>query len=144
VHWKSYGCHVKILDLVNETTRLHNHDQTVGNSVGDPHQYGLMDWPLQKHIILKWVGYKPPPPHKNTLLCRGFGNCAVKWSWQLYWQYRSYWQGLHAGQVKGDDPDKKGYSGPPGWRFDVKVQPHLTQNMFCWESSKKRLRSTRL
>jgi hypothetical protein len=21
----------------------------------------------------------------------------------------------HAGQVKGDDPDKKGYPGPPGW-----------------------------
>jgi hypothetical protein len=21
----------------------------------------------------------------------------------------------HAGQVKGDDPDEKGYPGPPGW-----------------------------
>jgi hypothetical protein len=21
----------------------------------------------------------------------------------------------HAGQVKGDEPDKKGYPGPPGW-----------------------------
>jgi hypothetical protein len=21
----------------------------------------------------------------------------------------------HAGQIKGDDPDKKGYIGPPGW-----------------------------
>jgi hypothetical protein len=37
----------------------------------------------------------------------------------------------HARQVKGDDPDKKGYSGPPGWEFDVKVQPHLIKNMFC-------------
>jgi hypothetical protein len=25
----------------------------------------------------------------------------------------------HARQVKGDDPDKKGYPGPPGWRFGV-------------------------
>jgi hypothetical protein len=25
----------------------------------------------------------------------------------------------HARQVKGDDPDKKGYSGPPGWGFGV-------------------------
>jgi hypothetical protein len=25
----------------------------------------------------------------------------------------------HARQVKGDDPDKKGYPGPPGWEFDV-------------------------
>jgi hypothetical protein len=24
-----------------------------------------------------------------------------------------------AGQVKGDDPDKKGYPGPPGWGLDV-------------------------
>jgi len=25
----------------------------------------------------------------------------------------------HARQVKGDDPDKKGYPGPPGWGFGV-------------------------
>jgi hypothetical protein len=25
----------------------------------------------------------------------------------------------HAGQVKGDDPDKKGYPGPPGWGLAV-------------------------
>jgi hypothetical protein len=25
----------------------------------------------------------------------------------------------HARQVKGDDPDKKGYPGPPGWVFGV-------------------------
>jgi len=25
----------------------------------------------------------------------------------------------HARQVKGDDPDKKGYPGPPGWVFVV-------------------------
>jgi hypothetical protein len=25
----------------------------------------------------------------------------------------------HAGQVKGDDPDKKGYPGPPGWGLGV-------------------------
>jgi hypothetical protein len=25
----------------------------------------------------------------------------------------------HARQVKGNDPDKKVYTGPPGWRFGV-------------------------
>jgi hypothetical protein len=25
----------------------------------------------------------------------------------------------HARQIKGDDPDKKGYSGPPGWGFGM-------------------------
>jgi hypothetical protein len=27
----------------------------------------------------------------------------------------------HARQVKGDDPDKKGYAGPPGWGLGVRL-----------------------
>jgi hypothetical protein len=31
----------------------------------------------------------------------------------------------HARQVKGDDPEKKGYPGPPGWGFCVGLTtPH--------------------
>ena len=32
----------------------------------------------------------------------------------------------HARQVKGDDPDKKGYPGPPGWGLGMrlKTSPH--------------------
>jgi len=31
----------------------------------------------------------------------------------------------YARQVKGDDPDKKGYPGPPGWEFGVGLTtPH--------------------
>ena len=31
----------------------------------------------------------------------------------------------HSRQVKGDDPDKKGYPGPPGWGFGVELTtPH--------------------
>jgi len=28
----------------------------------------------------------------------------------------------HARQVKGDDPDKKGYPGPPGWGLGVRLK----------------------
>jgi hypothetical protein len=27
----------------------------------------------------------------------------------------------HVRQVKGDDPDKKGYPGPPGWGLGVRL-----------------------
>jgi hypothetical protein len=31
----------------------------------------------------------------------------------------------HVRLVKGDDPNKKGYPGPPGWRFGVRLTtPH--------------------
>jgi hypothetical protein len=32
----------------------------------------------------------------------------------------------HARHVKGDDPDKKGYPGPPGWELGVRLTtpPH--------------------
>jgi hypothetical protein len=30
----------------------------------------------------------------------------------------------HAGEVKGDDPDKKGYSATPGWGLSVVLTLH--------------------
>jgi hypothetical protein len=35
-----------------------------------------------------------------------------------------------ARQVKGDDPDKKGYPGPPGWGLGVRLQSHPVKLMF--------------
>jgi hypothetical protein len=37
----------------------------------------------------------------------------------------------HAGQVKGDDPDEKGYPGPPGWWLGVGLTTsHHKNNLF--------------
>jgi hypothetical protein len=40
----------------------------------------------------------------------------------------------HARQIKGDDPDEKGYPGPPGWELGMELTtPHRKIN-FCSET----------
>ena len=43
----------------------------------------------------------------------------------------------HARQVKGDDPDEKGYPGPPGWRLGVRLTTLPCKNN-CYETSTKK------
>jgi hypothetical protein len=42
----------------------------------------------------------------------------------------------HARHVKGDDPDKKGYPGPPGWGFGVGLTTPHSKNLLLRNSSK--------
>jgi hypothetical protein len=37
---------------------------------------------------------------------------------------------FHARQVKGDDPDKKGHPGPPGWGFGVGLTTPHSKRLF--------------
>jgi hypothetical protein len=43
----------------------------------------------------------------------------------------------HARQVKGDDPDKKGYLGPPGSGFGVRLTTPHSKKTYCYESRAK-------
>jgi hypothetical protein len=44
-------------------------------------------------------------------------------------------RGFHAGQVKGDDPDKKGYPGPPVWGLGVGMTTPTCNTWICFETS---------
>ena len=46
----------------------------------------------------------------------------------------------HARQVKGDDPDKEGYPGPPGWGLDVRLTSPPHKKVYCYETSRKLIR----
>jgi len=41
----------------------------------------------------------------------------------------------HARQVKGDDPDKKGYPGPPVWGLGMRLTTSPCKKKYCYETS---------
>jgi hypothetical protein len=45
----------------------------------------------------------------------------------------------HARQVKCDDPDKKGYPGPPGWGFGVGLTTPHSKKLLLRNSKKGRI-----
>jgi hypothetical protein len=62
----------------------------------------------------------------------------------LVWSHdpKSYTGGRasHARQVKGDDPDKKGYPGPPGWGFGLGITtPHSKKLIVTKVEKRKKL-----
>ena len=43
----------------------------------------------------------------------------------------------HAREVKGDDPDKKGNPGPPGWACGVGLTTPPSKKTYCYENRAK-------
>jgi len=43
----------------------------------------------------------------------------------------------HGRQVKGDDPDKNRYSGPPGWGVGCEVNNPTPLKKCCYKTSRK-------
>jgi len=39
-----------------------------------------------------------------------------------------------AGQVEADDPDKRGYPGPPSWGLGMKLTTSLRKKISCYEN----------
>ena len=48
----------------------------------------------------------------------------------------------HARQVKGDDPDEKGYSGPPGWGLGMRLTTSTCKKKILLRNLKRRPRPT--
>jgi hypothetical protein len=46
----------------------------------------------------------------------------------------------HARHVEGDDPDKKGYSGPPGWGFGVGLTTPHSRKLIVTKAKKGKSR----
>jgi hypothetical protein len=45
----------------------------------------------------------------------------------------------HAREVKGDDPDKKGYPGPPGWGLGLGLTTPPCETWICLKTSTEAL-----
>jgi len=48
----------------------------------------------------------------------------------------------HAKQVKGDDPDEKGYPGPPGWGLGMRLTTSPCKKNILLRNLKRRPRPT--
>jgi len=63
-------------------------------------------------ILYTYLALPPTPPRAMLVVAYATGRAS------------------HARQVKGDDPDKKGHPGPPGWALGVRLTTSpLTKNI---------------
>ena len=75
----------------------------------------------------------PPPPEGVTTLTQWWGLCGHMILRAMLAVGYATGRASHARQVKGDDPDKKGFLGPPGWGFGVGLTT-TQQKTYCYES----------
>ena len=73
-----------------------------------------------------------------------YNDVVVTWFWELCYSVSTRMT-YHAREVKGDDPDKKGYPGPPGWGFlawgwSHPIKIYLVKKLLKLETGRKQHR----
>jgi hypothetical protein len=61
------------------------------------------------------------PPQGIPILAQWWGLCGHMIQTAMLVVVYATGMASHAGQAKGDDSDKKGYPGPPGWGWGMRL-----------------------
>ena len=79
----------------------------------------------------------PPFPEGIFILTQQWGLCGHMILRAMLAVTYATGKASHSRQVKGDDPDKKGYPDPPGWGLGVGLTTPPSKKTYCYESRAK-------
>jgi hypothetical protein len=79
--------------------------------------------------------HKPSEFSKNCVVLRNNIKYALHTSYFTLHNFVYIYTHTHTGQVKGDDPDKKGYPGPPCWGLGMGLTTTTCKIRICLKTS---------